>query len=131
MAKVSSNALRGTNYQENRLKYNGKELQNKEFVGGSGLELYDYGARLQDPQIGRFMSVDPKSEKFVRYSPYSYTNNNPVLFTDPNGEEIWIYYGEDQKNKVRYDNGKVYNADGSKYKGKDQFVNTVFKALIN
>ncbi|KAA2243862.1 hypothetical protein F0L74_09060 [Chitinophaga agrisoli] len=86
MAAISSNALKGTKYVENRMKYNGKELQNKEFSDGSGLEWYDYGKRMQDPQIGRWHAMDPKTEKFVDESPYVYAGNNPVVNIDVDGQ---------------------------------------------
>jgi RHS repeat-associated protein len=63
--------------RKNRYMYNGKEY-NEEF----GFNLYDYGARFYDPQIARFHTLDPLSEKFTFQSPYVYASNNPILFID-------------------------------------------------
>ncbi len=51
-----------------------------------------YGARYYDPKMSLFISVDPLAEQFQGWSPYNYTMNNPLNWTDPTGmaPDDWI-----------------------------------------
>jgi RHS repeat-associated protein len=89
MAGISSKAA---GMVENKLKYTGKELQSKEFGDGNGLELEDFGARMLDPQIGRWHVIDALSENYEGISPYSYSLNDPINAVDPDGNLI-IFVG--------------------------------------
>ena len=66
-------------------KYNGKELQEN--------SMYDYGARLYMPDIGRWNAVDPLAEKTPNWTPYRYGFNNPIRYTDPDGHWEWDAVG--------------------------------------
>ncbi len=68
------------NAKPNSYLYNTKELE-KAF----NLNLYDYGARMQDMQLGRWFGIDPMAEKFAYESPYSYAGNNPIRNIDAAG----------------------------------------------
>ena len=78
---IAGQSWQSTNYLENRYLYNGKEFQDN-----LGLDWYDYGARFYDALIGRWHSIDRLSEKFRKWSPYTYVLNNPINKFDPNGE---------------------------------------------
>jgi RHS repeat-associated protein len=79
----SESSLNG-NY---RYGFNGKEKDNE--VKGVGNQQ-DYGMRIYDPRLGRFLSVDPLTKGFAMLTPYQYSSNSPLSHIDLDGEEgIW------------------------------------------
>jgi RHS repeat-associated protein len=71
-----------------RYGFNGKEKDDE--VSGNG-NSYDYGFRIYDARLGRCLSTDPKYKKYPDISPYTFAENNPILFIDPDGEEVVIH----------------------------------------
>lgn len=88
-------------------KYTGKKLDRT-----NGLDLYDFGARLYDPVVPHWLSMDPLAEKYYDVSPYVYCMNNPVNAVDPDGKEIWIYYKDDNGEMKSFQYTIGMNFDG-------------------
>jgi len=66
-----------------RYGFNGKE-KDKDI---NSLTAYDYGFRIYNPVIGKFLSVDPLGKRFPFLTPYQYASNSPISFVDLDGAE--------------------------------------------
>jgi RHS repeat-associated protein len=67
-----------------RYGFNGKEKDDE--VSGGGND-YDYGARIYNPRLGRFLSIDPLASDYPFYSPYLFAGNKPIMAVDIDGLE--------------------------------------------
>lgn len=70
-----------------RFGFNGKEIDSE--VAGNG-NSYDYGFRIYNPRIGRFLSVDPLTKTFPMLTPYQFASNTPIMAIDLDGLEAKI-----------------------------------------
>ena len=85
---VGGNAVLSGTTTLNPYKYSGKEWDDQ-------ASLYDFSARMYNPTIARFTTMDPLCEKYYSVSPYAYCAGNPVNLVDPSGESTWVYQNED------------------------------------
>src|SRR5690606_36398635 len=83
----------GRNVQDSTYRYwfNGKERDSNGEWGSKG--HYDYGFRIYNPSIAKFLSVDPLTTSYPWYTPYQFAGNKPVIADDLDGleERIRIY----------------------------------------
>jgi RHS repeat-associated protein len=107
-----------------RYGFNGKENDNE--VKGEGNQQ-DYGMRIYDPRLGRFLSVDPLVKKYPMLTPYQFASNRPIDGVDLDGLEYLTYtlvYLTDGNGPAKlqssysvWHNSKEHNAHGDLGKG--------------
>ncbi len=71
-----------------RYGFNGKENDKD---AGEGIQ--DYGMRIYDTRLGRFLSEDPITQKYPELTPYQFASNRPIDGLDLDGME-WASHSE-------------------------------------
>jgi len=70
-----------------RYGFNGKEKTDE--INGEGA-VYDYGFRIYDSRLGRFLSVDPLSKEYPWNSSYAFAENDVIRCIDLEGCEKFL-----------------------------------------
>ena len=84
MQLSSRHWLSGDGY---RFGFNGKETDDE--WNGNG-NMVDFGARVYDSRLGRWLSPDPLEEKYSSMSTYSSMANCPTRIIDLDGRDIYF-----------------------------------------
>jgi RHS repeat-associated protein len=82
-----------------RYGFNGKENDNE--IKGEG-DQQDYGMRIYDPRLGRFLSVDPITKKYPELTPYQFASNRAIDGVDLDGLEYKSAADWAQQNLANY-----------------------------
>lgn len=69
-----------------RYGFNGKEQDSA--INGNGVD-YDYGMRVYDARICRFLSVDAIAKEYPELSTFQFASNTPIFGIDRDGKELW------------------------------------------
>ncbi len=123
--------MSGRSWQQNsdyRYGFNGKEGDSE--IKGQG-NSYDFGARIYDSRIGRWLSLDPLEKKYPSISPYVGIGNNPIQFVDFGGNDFGVKINHTDKTIIIVAN--VYTTNSKAYsqalRARDNWNNK--KALVD
>ena len=83
--------LPGRNYSSSSYNYGFNGMRKDDEIHGATGTSYDFGARVYDPRIGKWLSLDPLAEKYPGTSPFVFAANSPIVTMDPNGGENVVY----------------------------------------
>ena len=85
------------------------DFQNQERQDELGLNWLQFKYRMQDPAIGRFISIDPLADKYVYNSTYAFAENKVIKFNELEGLEVTL----NKFDRLSYDNQNVLGKVGA------------------
>ena len=122
---------------EYRYAFNGKEQDDKgEWVSINSPDNiqrssthYDYGFRIYNPGLARFLSLDPLTTEYPMLTPYQFASNRPIDGIDIDGQEYltyiinWYDNMESPEISVVHYNPNQHNQHGPQGRGLKYVVN--------
>jgi RHS repeat-associated protein len=84
--------MEGRSYSDSTYRYgfNGKEKDKAFNAKGTN---YDFGARIYNPAMGRWLSIDPAFHEYPGYSGYNFVLNSPIASYDADGKRTYFAPG--------------------------------------
>ncbi len=83
--KSTLRVLKNTFTSSYRYGFNGQEQDDE--IKGHGNSV-NFSARVHDPRLGRFLSIDPIAANFPHNSPYAFSENRVIDMIELEGREI-------------------------------------------
>ena len=102
-----------------RYGFNGKEIDKGDEGMGGGGSTYDYGFRIYNPSLGKFLSVDPLTASYPWYTPYQFAGNMPIWAIDLDGLE------EKKITKVTYNLLQIFIFNDEELKERTEGITSI------
>ncbi len=88
---------------------------------------YDFGARIYDARIGRWMKPDDYEKLSPAWTPYRFGLDNPIIFIDPDGNDEYYFNNDGTWFVTRWDGVDqffIQGSVGSTYRLMDIYAST-------
>lgn len=109
-----------SNGSDYRYGFNGKEKDVETIT-------QDYGMRIYDERLARFLSEDPLTKKYPELTPYQFASNTPIQAIDLDGLEAFFIHGTSSNSKRWTETPKAKQAVQNLIKiTNNKFYNTGF-----
>lgn len=111
-----------------RYGFNAKEKDDEAKGAGNS---YDFGNRIFDPRLGRFLTLDRFSSEFADFSPYIYAANSPIISIDINGDSAYRFNSQGKFISKVADGNDFWSVEIARTNNQGQFLNVMASVPLN